>query len=208
MEEHERPITLPPPVLRAEANPSTAEDQRNDEREAQELQPVNISEASTNISQNQTARNYRASTARQSSRSSRPPGFYDGIQRWWRGHVAAMVPHDACRDHLANERTFLGYLRTSLTFSMLGIIIAQLFRLQHSIDPSNTFGYFILGKPLAAVMECVAMFTALVGAHRFWRQQMAMTRGKCWAGGWEILLIGAAAIVVSQPRHYPVLQSV
>lgn len=101
----------------------------------------------------------------------------------------------------ANERTYLGYLRTSLAFSMLGIVVAQLFRLQHSIDPSHTFGYFILGKPLAAVLEVVAMVTALIGAHRYWRQQTAMMRGKCWAGGWELVVIGTGALLVCSSFH-------
>jgi len=30
----------------------------------------------------------------------------------------------------------------------------------------------------------------IVGAHRFWRQQNAMVRGKVFTGGWELLLIG------------------
>ncbi|KAF2235006.1 hypothetical protein EV356DRAFT_500928 [Viridothelium virens] len=85
---------------------------------------------------------------------------------------------------------------------MLGIIVAQLFRLQHSLDPSRTFGYFVLGKPLAAILECVAMITALIGAHRFWRQQTAMRRGTCWAGGWEIVALGVGAAVVRLLSDY------
>ena len=79
---------------------------------------------------------------------------------------------------------------------MIGVVVAQFFRLQHTIDPSTTFGYFLLGKPLAIILEFAAMITALVGAHRFWRQQTAMMRGKCWAGGWEIVVIGAGGILV------------
>lgn len=36
------------------------------------------------------------------------------------------------RDHLANERTFLAWLRTSLSFTSIGIAITQFFRLQSS----------------------------------------------------------------------------
>ena len=213
MEEHESPIATPPPTHYRDTRPAIVneDDDNDDEREAQELQEVNVNERAS------TTENHAATTARQSARIQRPPRCCDGIRRWWAGHIAATVPHDACRDHLgiwqspvsgcvhgadqttpANERTFLGYLRTSLALSMLGIVIAQLFRLQHTIDPSKTFGYFILGKPLAAVLECVAMATALIGAHRFWRQQMAMMRGKCLAGGWEIVAIGVGVIVVSR----------
>lgn len=36
------------------------------------------------------------------------------------------------RDHLANERTFLAWLRTSLAFTSIGVAITQFFRLQSS----------------------------------------------------------------------------
>lgn len=36
------------------------------------------------------------------------------------------------RDHLANERTFLAWLRTSLAFASIGVAITQFFRLQSS----------------------------------------------------------------------------
>ena len=97
----------------------------------------------------------------------------------------------------ANERTYLGYLRTSVILSMIGIFIAQFYRLQHGPDPHGTFGYYALGKPLSVIFQCAALLTALLGGWRFWRQQSAMARGKVHAGGWEILSLGAAVLVVS-----------
>lgn len=97
----------------------------------------------------------------------------------------------------ANERTYLGYLRTSLALSMLGVVTAQLFRIQHSVTPSTTFGYYVLGIPLASIFQIAAIFMSLLGGFRFWRQQQAMSRGKVWAGGWEIYLIMGAVGVVS-----------
>ncbi|KAL1885416.1 hypothetical protein Plec18167_000910 [Paecilomyces lecythidis] len=41
------------------------------------------------------------------------------------------------RDHLALERTFLAWLRTSLAFASIGIAITQLFRLNSSISGGN-----------------------------------------------------------------------
>lgn len=107
-------------------------------------------------------------------------------------------------DRSANERTFLAYLRTSVAFSMVGVIIAQLYRLgdqpQH---PSKIFGYFLLSKPLAVVFQSTALCVVLVGSARFWRQQSAMSLGKVHARGWEILTIMAWTLLVgavSQPR--------
>lgn len=38
------------------------------------------------------------------------------------------------RDHLANERTFLAWLRTSLAFASIGIAVTQFFRMQSSTN--------------------------------------------------------------------------
>lgn len=41
------------------------------------------------------------------------------------------------RDHLANERTYLAWLRSSLTFASIGVAITQFFRLQSSSTTQN-----------------------------------------------------------------------
>ncbi|RDW87659.1 hypothetical protein BP5796_03353 [Coleophoma crateriformis] len=119
------------------------------------------------------------------------------VKNFWRHQVSVTVPHEACRDHLALERTFLGYLRTSLALSMIGITVAQLFRLQHSPTPNPTFGYFVLGQPLACICQGAAIFTLSVGAFRTWRQQNAIIRGKAVAGGAEVVLIGFGVFAAS-----------
>lgn len=97
----------------------------------------------------------------------------------------------------ANERTFLAYLRTSLALSTGGVTVSQLLRLAHSVDPNQFFGYYVLGRPLGAMFQVAAMILALIGAHRFWRQQMSMARGKVWASGWEIYTIWVLLLAVS-----------
>ncbi|KAL7628637.1 hypothetical protein AAE478_000152 [Parahypoxylon ruwenzoriense] len=57
------------------------------------------------------------------------------------------------RDHLALERTFLAWLRTSLSFASIGIAITQLFRLNTSIGGDGDPGFQTtrhIGKPLGA----------------------------------------------------------
>ncbi|CZT19489.1 uncharacterized protein RCC_05340 [Ramularia collo-cygni] len=125
-----------------------------------------------------------------STRSSRSDNkTRSPLRKWWRENVRLSVPSVDCRDHYANERTFLGYLRTSVALSMLGVLVAQLYRLQHSATPDPTFGYFALGKPLSAILQCAALGTVLLGGIRFWRQQSAMARGKVYACGFEMLII-------------------
>lgn len=53
------------------------------------------------------------------------------------GSVSLENKGSVARDHLALERTFLAWLRTSLAFASIGIAITQLFRLNSSIKQSK-----------------------------------------------------------------------
>ena len=96
----------------------------------------------------------------------------------------------------ALERTFLGYLRTSTALTIVAVIIAQLFRLQHTEQPNKTIGFFVLGIPLSAVCIGGSILVIALGAYRFWRQQNAMLRVKMHAGGWDINAVGGVVLVV------------
>ena len=80
---------------------------------------------------------------------------------------------------------------------MIGIFIAQFYRLQHAPSPDRTFGYFAASKPLSCIFQSAALLTVLVGGWRFWSQQSAMARGRVHAGGWEIVGLGVGLGVVS-----------
>ncbi|KAF7195206.1 hypothetical protein HII31_03412 [Pseudocercospora fuligena] len=158
----------------------------DDEREAQELHEV--------------ATEPRQRISRVLSPAIAQESWCGPLKKFWRHHVRIDVPHVDCRDHLANERTFLGYLRTSVPLSMLGTITAQLYRLQHSPTPNPVFGYFVLSKPISGILQCLALAMVLLGAIRYFRQQAAMARGMVHAGGWEILLIVGSMSLVSRPE--------
>ncbi|KAI9369662.1 hypothetical protein BJX61DRAFT_549445 [Aspergillus egyptiacus] len=132
------------------------------------------------------------------SQSNRPPreGFVGRIQRFWRRNVVLTVPQKNNRDHFALERTFLAYIRTSVILAMQGVLIAQLFRLQ-SPASSGGLGYHEVGVPLSMTCHAAAIVIALLGAHRFWRQQHAVALGTVYAGGWEMNCIGLLVISVS-----------
>ncbi|KAF1959170.1 hypothetical protein CC80DRAFT_406882 [Byssothecium circinans] len=114
------------------------------------------------------------------------PHWCDPLVKFWNTQVNVIIDEGAHRDHLALERTFLAYLRTSLALAMTGVITAQLFHLQRSSNPNPTFGFFKLGIPLATAFIALGLVVLLIGAYRFWRQQNAMIRGTVYAGGWEI----------------------
>lgn len=98
----------------------------------------------------------------------------------------------------ALERTFLAYIRTSIAFSMQGVLIAQLFHLYSpESDRSGTrFTYAAVGVPLSVTFQSCAIVVAILGAARFWRQQTAIARGKVFAGGWELNAIGGLTMSV------------
>lgn len=93
----------------------------------------------------------------------------------------------------ANERTFLAYLRTSSVFATLGVAVVQLFRLTSSSDSTNDVDF---GVPFACVCIGLAIIITFCGGFRFWRQQNAIARGKCHAGGWEVYLVGGIGLTV------------
>jgi uncharacterized membrane protein YidH (DUF202 family) len=76
----------------------------------------------------------------QTATSSNEPQEHDKEPTpWWRGivekygSVSLENKGSVARDHLALERTFLAWLRTSLAFASIGIAVTQLFRLNTSI---------------------------------------------------------------------------
>ncbi|KAL4900963.1 hypothetical protein BDW74DRAFT_160885 [Aspergillus multicolor] len=127
------------------------------------------------------------------------------------------------RDHLALERTFLAWLRTSLAFASIGIAVTQLFRLSNTttqsandfeltpqsvssiISPGYDGGASViritdtsqrlrsLGKPLGTTFIGVAILILLVGFHRYFESQYWIIRGKFPASRGSIALIAFVA---------------
>ncbi|CAG8644390.1 9211_t:CDS:2 [Paraglomus brasilianum] len=79
------------------------------------------------------------------------------------------------RDHLANERTFLAWLRTSLSFISIGIAIVQLFRLSSSDGRS---GSVKTGTPLGITFVVVGIVFLCFGVARYFHSQCIMIKGE------------------------------
>ena len=111
--------------------------------------------------------------------------IWDGILAWEREHLELVLENkqSVARDHLgnirllqgkltiANERTYLAWLRTSLSFASIGVAITQLFRLSTTIQPGQSPGGYgelrRLGRPLGATFIGIAVLVLLLGVQRY-----------------------------------------
>lgn len=80
----------------------------------------------------------------------------------------------------------------------MGVLVAQLYNIQHAPRTDPVFGYHVLGKPVASILQASALGLSLLGTSRFWRQQNAMVRGRIIGGGWEIQVISIWLFFVRQ----------
>ncbi|KAE8364298.1 hypothetical protein BDV27DRAFT_128594 [Aspergillus caelatus] len=131
------------------------------------------------------------------------------------------------RDHLALERTFLAWLRTSLAFASIGIAITQLFRLNSSSSSTSGADYSSqalppllsppfydpttirvtatserlrsIGKPLGTTFIGVSLVILLIGFHRYFESQYWIIRGKFPASRGSVAVIAfvAAALIIA-----------
>ncbi|CEG76741.1 hypothetical protein RMATCC62417_11598 [Rhizopus microsporus] len=79
------------------------------------------------------------------------------------------------RDHLANERTFLAWLRTSLSLITVGVAITQLY---HLSPESMTNRYTKAGKSVGATFVVFSIVFLYFANARYFHTQIALTKGQ------------------------------
>ncbi|KAF7308687.1 DUF202 domain-containing protein [Mycena chlorophos] len=106
------------------------------------------------------------------------------------------------RDHLASERTFLAYVRTSLAIASTGVALVQLFSIASSSNNMTSPSSRIqtLSRPLGATMVCMGMIVLAIGTGRYFSIQRALVDGAFPVARWTVslilLLLGAVITIV------------
>lgn len=94
-----------------------------------------------------------------------------------------------------SERTFLAWLRTSLSFASIGIAITQLFRLNTSLTKEADSGTLQqLGKPLGAIFLGISILMLFLGYHRYFQAQQWIIKGKFPASRGTVILVSLVAL--------------
>ncbi|KAJ6526089.1 hypothetical protein B0H19DRAFT_970926 [Mycena capillaripes] len=110
-------------------------------------------------------------------------GRDQSLERQQGGRGVALVLENCgstARDHLASERTFLAYVRTSLTIASAGVALAQLLTLSDllnnkAVSPLKPFEVY--ARPLAACSIFLALYVLAVGVSRYFSVQVALVDG-------------------------------
>ncbi|KAL7935046.1 hypothetical protein V8C35DRAFT_321664 [Trichoderma chlorosporum] len=103
------------------------------------------------------------------------------------------------RDHLALERTFLAWLRTSLAFASIGVAVTQLFRLNTGNASASDFDHTKLqkmGRPLGATFLAISIVTLLLGCRRYFHAQEWILQGKFPASRGTIIIMSFVALAL------------
>ncbi|KAI9462986.1 hypothetical protein HD554DRAFT_2125907 [Boletus coccyginus] len=78
---------------------------------------------------------------------------------------------NVARDHLASERTYLAYVRTSLATASAGVALVQLFTL------SSTGSVAKFAKPIGATIILFGIIILVLGVFRYFTTQSSLIRG-------------------------------
>ncbi|KAI3634118.1 hypothetical protein MIR68_007722 [Amoeboaphelidium protococcarum] len=105
-----------------------------------------------------------------STRKSTAPSWFIRLLAKYSPSYLLQNKGATARDHLANERTFLAYLRTSLGMLTLGVAIVQLFR---ASSTANTQSGVILGT----IFMALGLVFLILGTIRYYYAQALMVKG-------------------------------
>ncbi|KAK5047520.1 hypothetical protein LTR84_006617 [Exophiala bonariae] len=162
-------------------------DAQPSEEENYEMGPVQNRSSNTAAPDNNQTREIRATRPDQVSRKS------------WNALIAAPrvdVPLSSARDHLANERVFLAYFRTSSALATFAVVLLQLYRLKHDPPAPGVLSDYNIGIPLASTILAMAMLVTVFGAVRFFRCQKSMISSSIVGSGNVVSMFSMVMIML------------
>ncbi|KAI8072306.1 hypothetical protein BC940DRAFT_292269 [Gongronella butleri] len=103
------------------------------------------------------------------------------------------------RDHLANERTFLAWLRTSLALISVGVALTQLFRLERPEKPPMHAPYAHMsgpGRVVGLLFLVLGILFVVFAAIRYFHAQQSMVKGYFPASR-GIIIVATSSVFMS-----------
>jgi putative membrane protein len=118
-----------------------------------------------------------------------------GVANWWRDDPAEGTEPDY-RFTLANERTFLAWVRTALGLLAAGVAVRQL------VEPFGIEG----GRTTLALLGIAASVVLVVGAYLRWVSvQRAVRRGEALPPARLVPVVAAAIVVIAVVAFFVVV---
>ncbi|KAI0088605.1 hypothetical protein BDY19DRAFT_174293 [Irpex rosettiformis] len=114
--------------------------------------------------------------------------------RSWNPTLVLENSGSVARDHLASERTFLAYMRTSLTIASTGVALVQLFTLSAETSSKTLEKY---SRPLGAVIIIIGLGVLLLGLVRYFLIQNALMGGNYPIARVSIFLISVVMSAIT-----------
>lgn len=107
----------------------------------------------------------------------RQPLFSRSELRAWMVELRLENSGSVARDHLASERTFLAYMRTSLAISSSGVALVQLFSATSASSYASLDGVHNYTRSLGASTVILGLLVLFIGTTRYFTIQSALTKG-------------------------------
>lgn len=115
--------------------------------------------------------------------------------------MAGVENNNRARDHLANERTFLAWIRTSIAILSLGFVIAKfdfwLRQLSRNIAPGTPLPHLGASMPMGIGMAAVGGLLGVFAAWRYYRVGKAIARGETVADHGMVLWVTSLVVLLA-----------